>query len=569
MTTGSTSLEVEWQFEAPDLAAVERWLRAQPTYASAALDDRGEKTQRDIYLDSADWRVFHAGYSLRVRTKGDASEVTLKALARGTRGPVRRAEFSEAGEIDLLATSEGPVGERLRLILRGAPLRPLLTVTTRRHTWVVRSASTDLAEVALDDTTVDSDGVSATLGRVEIEEIEPGGLEAVQTFVHALQSACALIPAATSKFEAGLLAAGLRPAPPDLGPTGFTPDDRASDRAYAILRRRLGELLINEGGTALGEDPESLHQMRVATRRLRAALQVFETALPTTLLNTRGELRWLAQSLGAVRDLDVQLERLDALRRASPWDDSNALAPLATQFERARVEARTALLAVLDDDRYARLVGTARDLLIAGPPAEAPDEPSRVLGRRIIARRYRQFRREARLLRRSSPHADYHAVRIRGKRLRYSLELFIDLYGRDGALALASLRRLQDLLGELQDLATTDERLRLLVQTHAAELPPDTLVMIGRLTEQHRVRAVEVIDAFPRTYAAVLRRFDRLRRTPGWRRPAPRVEETPDVVPDVEPEPIAFAPAPSDVPAPRSFKNAAWTLPRLFRRNRP
>lgn len=560
-----------------DNASVERWLRAQPTYAPVALDDRGEKTQRDTYLDSVDWRVFHAGYSLRVRTKGDASEVTLKALARDTQGPVRRAEFSEAGEIDVLATSEGPVGERLRLILRGAPLRPLLTVTTRRHTWVVRSASTDLAEVALDDTTADSDGVSSTLRRVEIEEIEPGGLEAVQTFVHALQSACALTPAATSKFEAGLLAAGLRPAPPDLGPTGLTPDDRASDRAYAILRRRLGELLIYEGGTALGEDPESLHQMRVATRRLRAALQVFETALPTTLLNTRGELRWLAQALGAVRDLDVQLERLDALRRASPWDDSNALAPLATQFERARVEARTALLAVLDDDRYARLVGTARDRLIAGPPAEAPDEPSRALGRRIIVRRYRQFRREARLLRRSSPHAAYHALRIRGKRLRYSLELFIDLYGRGAALALVSLRRLQDLLGELQDLATTDERLRLLVQTHAAELPPDTLVMIGRLTEQHRARSVEIIDAFPRTYAAVLRRFDRLRRTPGWQRPAPRMEETPDAVPDVEPEPAAFAPASSivpgetspDAPAARPFRNAAWTLTRLFRRDPP
>jgi len=81
------------------------------------------------------------------------------------------------------------------------------------------------------------------------------------------------------------------------------------DRAFAVLRRRFSEFLAFEGGTALGEDPEQLHQMRVSTRRARAALRVFDSVLPASLLEARDELPWVAQALGAVRDMDVLLDR--------------------------------------------------------------------------------------------------------------------------------------------------------------------------------------------------------------------------------------------------------------------
>jgi len=576
VTIANASIEVEWQFDAPALDAVERWLRAQPAYAPVGLDDRGEKTQRDTYFDSPDWRVFLAGYSLRMRSKGDASEVTLKALARPEarpedRGPVRRAEFSEPGQIEALATSDGPVGARVRLMLRGHSIRPLFTVTTRRHTWVVRSpSSTALAEIALDDTTVSTEGgVSSTLQRVEIEELVPGGLASTRTFVEALRAACSLTPATTSKFEAGLLAAGLRPAPPDLGPIEIAPGDLDAGRAYAILRRRFGELLACESGTALGEDPEAVHQMRVATRRLRAALRVFDSVLPPEVVAARDEWRWLARLLGAVRDLDVQLELLEALRLSSPWDEANSLAPLVAQFERERTEARAALLEALGSDRYARLVGSFRGQLIAGSPGDAADTPSREVGRSIISRRYRRFRRDARLLRRRSPHAEYHALRIRGKRLRYSLELFVDLYGREGALALVSLRAIQDRLGELQDLATTDERLRGLVQTHATEMPAETLVMIGRLIERHRTRAAEVVDAFPRTLAPLARRFGRLRRAPAWRHVGPAIEEpAEDDAPSASELNTSVLIPEVMTPSLRPSRGVAWTFIRMFRKDR-
>lgn len=570
----ATSLEVEWQFEAPDLDVVERWLGSQPAYAPIALDDRGQRTQHDTYLDSADWRLFHAGYSLRVRTKDSGSEVTLKALGRqGGPGPARRSEFSEAGLLEAAADGDGPVGARLRLILRHAPLRPLFSATTQRHTWAVRADSADLAEVAVDLTTVTVEGTTSTLRRVEVEELRPGGLDEAQAFVEALRTACGLMPATTSKFEAGLGLAGLHPGAADLGPTDITADDRGVERAYAVLRRRFGELRMQEGGTALGEDPEALHQMRVATRRVRAALQVFAPVLPPEVLALRDELRWFGQALGTVRDLDVQLEHLEALRRANAWDERNALAPLVAQFARERDSGRTALLDALNSDRYARLVESCWAQLMAGPPEGGPEDRSRQLGRRVISQRYRRFDRDARSLRRRSPPAEYHALRIRGKRLRYSLELFVDLYGREGALALASLRSFQNLLGELQDLTTTDERLRGLVRTHASELPPDTLVMVGRLIEQHRVRSAEIIDAFPTARRLVVRRFDRLWRSPRWRRGARREEEPAGETPAIEASTTVTTEGTSEplIPDPEDagpVRNPAWTFFRMFRRDR-
>ncbi len=92
--------------------------------------------------------------------------------------------------------------------------------------------------------------------------------------------------------------------------------------AFAVLRRQLAVLRDKEPGTRLGEDVEELHDMRVATRRLRAALALFAGVLPVRAQTFRQELGWLAGVLGAVRDLDVQLEGLaadpDVASRSTP-----------------------------------------------------------------------------------------------------------------------------------------------------------------------------------------------------------------------------------------------------------
>ena len=141
---------------------------------------------------------------------------------------------------------------------------------------------------------------------------------------------CGLQPATLSKFEAGLMAAGLSiPGLPDLGPVGVSPDSTLGELAYRVLRREASAMLAHVPGTRLGEDIESLHQMRVATRRMRAGMDMFAAVLPVRAGRLRAELGWLAALLGEVRDLDIQLGRFDDWTEEMPGDHREALDELA------------------------------------------------------------------------------------------------------------------------------------------------------------------------------------------------------------------------------------------------
>ncbi len=500
------AVEVEWQFDASDIDRVEAWLREQQAHSHLTLIPRGGRVHTDTYYDSPDWRVFHAGYALRLRTDEGHAEATLKSLERGTEGPARRIEVTERTDGEPPRAGAGPVGSRLRLILGRSDLAPLFTVRTHRRTWAVRAGNQDVALIALDDTLVQPDSEPTPLRRVEVEEAAPGGLEATQPLIDAMQAACALSPASGSKFEAGLLAAGLQPAVADFGTVNV--DGDAAFRAYAVLRRQLAELLRFEPGSRLGEDPHAVHQMRVATRRLRAALRTFAPLVPA-LAQYADEFRWIAQLLGGVRDLDVQREHIEELRRSWSPIDAPALSPILEQLDSERTAARTALIEGFEDDRYETLVRGFGIELRAGP-TDAPVVPTTEFAPPVVRKAYRQFRQQSRGLDKRSPKAEYHQLRIRGKRLRYSLELFADVYGGPVRRILVPLRQLQDVLGELQDLDTMDARLRALIVGRGPELPPGTRVAVGRLLKEHRGRTKQLIEVSPRAVRPVARAFERL-----------------------------------------------------------
>ena len=132
--------EVEWQFDAADLTAVERWLEER---SSAPAAVRGEtKYLTDTYYDTEDWRFYRAGYALRVRRDGESVEATMKALASPEDGGLkRRREISEplkSGGVKTLKNARGPVGERVRLLSGGGDLRRLFEVRTRRKIFELR-----------------------------------------------------------------------------------------------------------------------------------------------------------------------------------------------------------------------------------------------------------------------------------------------------------------------------------------------------------------------------------------------------------------------------------------------
>jgi triphosphatase len=508
-TPPGDSVEIEWQYDALDLRPVERWLARTPTEAaelslpSVTVLAKPPKRLFDHYLDTDDWRIARAGYVLRTRRQGRSDEATLKdtrpAGAGGLRQRLEVTERLPSGDVTELGPAS-PVGRRVRAVAGKRTLRQVLEVRTRRRPFSLRIDGKEVAEIALDDTVI---GVGdhqrpVHLRRVEME-VDPGWVAALTPLAERLRSACGLQPASLSKFEAGLLALGLTvPGPPDLGPAAVDADSTFGDLAFAIIRRHLAVLLAREPGTRLGEDIEELHDMRVATRRLRAALDLFGPVLPVRAGALREELRWLAMVLGAVRDLDVQLERMDQMDRwATEGIDTietttpSPLRQLRTLLEIERDSARDAMLQALDSTRWERLAAGLAALARQGPNRRlaATRTPACVAVPDLVEARHREATRAAKRAKRTGRAADFHRLRIRCKRLRYSLEFTADLYGGQTTRFTRRLASLQDLLGLMQDADVAIARLKALAFGGHATLPIETVFAMGGVAEHYRSEA--------------------------------------------------------------------------------
>jgi triphosphatase len=299
--------QIEWQFEAVELALVEKWLQEHPSAAGVAVVPGWASDLTDIYYDTEDWRLYRAGYALRVRnTDGKSAEATMKALSPPEDGLRRRREISEPLEgVETPKGISGPVGERVRRLAGTAHLRPLFEVSTLRRTFalctdtpcsgeIVEDTSGNIrpqnseqdaivAEIALDESEIFANGEATNLSRVEVEVGSDAVIhEGVRDFIEVLREALELRPTLISKFRTGLSVAGLSPAVAlDLGPTEIDATLSCGEVAFAILRRHFAAMVAHEPGVRLGEDPEELHDMRVATRRLRAALKLYSDACPS------------------------------------------------------------------------------------------------------------------------------------------------------------------------------------------------------------------------------------------------------------------------------------------------
>jgi len=434
--------EVEWQFEAADLEPVESWIEEYTSASGLAVSPGETKELADTYYDTDDWRLYRAGYALRVRRDGESAEATMKSLTLPEGAFRRRREISEPleGGVETPKGTHGPVGECLRRIAGAADLRPLFEIRTRRRTFALRpvtpadsggivedasgdirrrDAEKDAAELALDESEISGDGDAPTrLCRVEVEVDSGSVSDGIGEFVDELRDALGLSPTGTSKFEAGLSAAGLSPAvAPALGSTHIDGSMSTGEVAFAILRRHFAAMLAHEPGVRLGEDSEELHDMRVATRRLRAALKLYADVLPKRAGRYERDLRFIANALGEVRDLDVHLERLAEEASRNGEDLREVVAVL----EERRDEARRRMLESLDSNRYERFVASFSGTLRRGR-SPAPTAPIVEVASDLVRLRYKKVHRDAEALAEDSPPEDFHDLRKKGKRLRYALE---------------------------------------------------------------------------------------------------------------------------------------------------
>jgi triphosphatase len=530
--------EVEWQLAATDLGTVRRWIAEHGTIDGLVLEPRSTLQIVDTYLDTDDWRIHRAGFALRVRSESGKSEATLKSLHSVSTEVADRRELTETlenSQSESIGKLTGKVGTRVQAVTGEQALRHLFEIRTTRQRYSIRKqdAAQPLGEIALDDTAVArSLGEPETrLQRVEVEVLGEDR-ELLESLVKTLRGDCPLEAAPDSKYSQGLKAAGLVPAPaPKFAPTEVHASMPMAEVARANLRRYLSVWHAHEFGARLGDDPEELHDMRVAARRLDGILRQFKSSLPASLLRVRPIIKKVLRALGDVRDLDLALLELEIFGNELPASDRAGLEPLKRHLVSERGRLRARMLSMLDAASVQSGLQKVASALATEPTAAQQSTADIALNAApdMIRLRYGKLRKRANKLGPDSSTEAYHEVRGRVKKLRCALESVAVIYGKPADEMLRALRRWQESLGVQQDAAVASRRLTVLAASPSKDMVPETLFLMGRLAE-HYVRAAGLArDRNAKAYRRVRRRWRRLRN----RFKASAIDDTPAIADSV------------------------------------
>jgi triphosphatase len=496
------------------------------------LRRRGTVQLHSTYFDTSDFALARRRVALRVRRADGHWEATAKTAGQVVGDIHERPEWTVAlpgPPASPFALPPGSLQTRLAALVAGRSLRPVLITEIRRQLMDVLPAGTNgeappLAELALDQVTLrDPAGAAATTTYDEVEiECRAGKREDLEVVVRGLRERASLLPSPESKLSRGL--AALYPAHRLrlLTPQSVRPGDTVATAVRKLARLHLEQLRVHDPGTRLDTDPEELHDMRVATRRLRALVRAIPEAFPIAVrFGFTDELRWLAQTLGAVRDLDVQLGNLRQFAQTAPPAHRPALDPYRTHLERKRAANRTEMLAALDSERYYRLLRRLERFAEArtGPASSASaHDPVSLVGRRRVRKAFQRLLQQGGAIQATPAPEDLHALRIRAKRFRYLLEFLRDLTAKPGRRLVKRLIRLQDLLGTHHDAVVAAEFVRGYADEHAAQLTPSHLLALGGLVGNDLRAADHACVAFQRTWQRFSGKkthaeFDRVLRT--------------------------------------------------------
>jgi triphosphatase len=529
MSSGTTSTrqekaaehgrEVEWQLASTDLGSVRRWLADHGRIDGLLLEPRSTLQILDTYWDTDDWRIHRAGFALRIRSESGKAEATLKSLHSASTTVADRRELSEPldnTESESIRQSSGPVGTRVHAVSGAHALVPLFEVRTSRQRFAVHreDEAQQLGEIALDETVISRPhGEPRTsMQRVEVEALTAAH-EPLQSLVDTLRSNCALESASDSKYSRGLKSVGLAPGPvPEFAPTAVDATMPMVEVALANLRRYWSAWHLHEPGARLGDNPEELHDLRLAGRRLEAILRQFRSWLPAPFLRVRPALKKILRALGDARDLDVALSQLEKFSGKLSASDHAGIEPLRRHLESERGRARTRMLNLLDSVSVQRTL--QKFTLLLTTPASAskpPPEWALHVAPETIRRRYRKVRKSAGSLAPDSPVEAYHAVRGHVKKLRYVLEAVAVIYGKPADDMLRALHRWQEKLGVQQDAAVASRRLMALASAPPKGIPPETLFLMGRFAEHYAFAPARARKVYARAYRKVRGRWKRLR----------------------------------------------------------
>jgi CHAD domain-containing protein len=495
-TASSTNLEREAKLQAPAGFRL-------PELGGDGLVATGMEPQRlvTVYVDTPDLRIARWGSSLRHRQgEGQGKGWTVKLPSPTNGSQLVRTEVNfEGDDARKLPTA---AADLVRAYVRGQELAPVARLqTVRRGVEIGDDAGRRLAVVTDDEVSVmDGRRVASRFRELEVE-LDPEADDGVsEILIDRLMRAGAGPLDNVPKLVRAL---GPRAAsPPDVEVAELDEHATVADVVRGELATSVVRLLRHDAGVRLGEDPEAVHQARVATRRVRSALRTFRDVLdPEWGGSLRDGLKQVADALGAVRDTEVLRDRLRSREPSLPEGDRKGLEELVAMLESTRDEARERLLAAIREETYVdlldELVEAAREPRVledaAGAAAVSELRPA-------LERPWQHLEHAVDEAREDASDASLHAVRIRAKRARYAAEAVSPVFGKPAAGFAEAAARLQDALGEHQDSVVARAWLR-----EAAASGAEAFVA-GELSTIEAEAAAAVRATWPKAWKALSRK---------------------------------------------------------------
>lgn len=497
-TTGTTS--------GPDGRPLSRPLLPDLTKVRAVsgVTEQGVTELDAVYYDTPDLRLTADSLTLRRRTGGADEGWHLKfPVAPGIRDEI---------QVPLSDTLPDEPAALVRSRVRGADLTPVVRLRTARDLrLLVDEGGRPLAEVAVD--TVRAERLPAGSGTARWTEVE-------------VELADGADPALLDAVEKVLRKAGIRPssarsklaralaetAPAESAPVRRKRAGAASKRAPATAGDHVLTYLREQAGAIVTYDPavrrelpDSVHQLRVATRRMRSGFRTYRKVLDRDATRPIGaELKWLAGELGVDRDQEVLAERLT--ERVDAHDTTLLLGPVHARLRiwdaAGRTDARTRTLAVLDSARYLRLLDSLEALLADPPLLDGADRKAAKALPRAILKDYERLAGRVEHALGLAPGEErdlaLHDARKAAKRARYAADAAERALGKPAERFSKRMKAVQSVLGDHQDSVVARDALRdLAIQAHAAG---ESAFTWGLLYGEEESRAADRERELPRVW---------------------------------------------------------------------
>lgn len=508
-----TNQEIEWQFDADDLKRARDLIITFVKSLPYRITIKKPISQTDTYFDTEDLTYFKARFSLRIRKLKKTHEACLKSLVKpedlSKSDPPKRKEFTQkvsSMEAQQLTNLPGEMGKIIQAKHPKSVIGKVLTIKTRRERIEIAAGAAPFAEIALDKTILVSPNIGSEpfLSRVEIEVLDSAFGPTIQNIVRRMrkylqQENVTLTFAKQSKFVTALTAAQIEVPQKNFGAYSFNKKMPLDRYVTAVFRKYLHNAFQNESGCRVGIEPEFVHQMRVNLRRVISAMKTLKDYIPEEITAFRDFLRSVISTLGAVRDLDVQVAALKEDQEEELFGDEKGLLELITLLQKKREDAHNNLLNIFNSKLYAK---TLRMLIatLNNPKMPSETEIAGDVYADLIEAPLRQFQKLGKKLTPDAKAKRFHKVRIKGKELRYTMEFFLPLAEKQIAGFIDLMSSIQDELGAINDCRVGRERITEIAFKKGDQFSPEALFVMGqaamRYTDEEKENREKFVEGF-------------------------------------------------------------------------